>query len=221
MLTVPCTQTETGKRAFGYSARSAWSLMKNDLETEKETQGAVLFLTRPAPDLEADSIWCQCFSMPGCTTVPQQVSLFDHLRKKKKNCKMEKKKRCRNQRYKIGSLVEDVWNCNIGVSDVKTAGTSLNSFVKVVHFVFALKPWDQKVSGSLRLDYCCNSSQISCGVRKMNSPAPADAAYLCMSFVMGWTTVATGATRLPARTAAPSPVGPWAPACPEASCVTG
>lgn len=55
----------------------------------------------------------------------------------------------------------------------------------------------------------------------MNLPAAADGAYLCVSSAMAWTTVATGVTRLPVRTAplASSPVGGLTPVCPGTSCV--
>lgn len=65
---------------------------------------------------------------------------------------------------------------------------------------------------------------VSCGVRKMNLPATANGAYLNISVAMAWTTVATGVTRLPARTApplAPSPVACLTHVSPERSYVTG
>ncbi len=56
----------------------------------------------------------------------------------------------------------------------------------------------------------------------MNLPAAADGAFLCVSFAMAWTTVATGVTRLPVRTAplASSPAGRLTAVCPGTSCVT-
>lgn len=57
----------------------------------------------------------------------------------------------------------------------------------------------------------------------MSFPAATDAAYLYISSAMARTTVATGATRLPATTAPPlarSPAGRLTPACLETSCVT-
>lgn len=55
----------------------------------------------------------------------------------------------------------------------------------------------------------------------MNSPAAADCAYLYISFVMAWITVATGVTRLHARTAPSFLAGHLTSACPETSCVMG
>lgn len=55
----------------------------------------------------------------------------------------------------------------------------------------------------------------------MNSPATTDAVCPCMPSVMVRKTVAMGVMRLPARTAAPSPVGLPMSACPKISCATG
>lgn len=69
-----------------------------------------------------------------------------------------------------------------------------------------------------RFNFCCNSgSHSSQGLRKMSSPAAADGAQLSISFVKVLTTVVKEVTRLPARTAPPSPVGRPTPACPETS----
>lgn len=51
----------------------------------------------------------------------------------------------------------------------------------------------------------------------MSSPAAADSAHLSISFVKVLTTVVKEETRLPARTAPPSPVGHLMSACPETS----
>lgn len=67
------------------------------------------------------------------------------------------------------------------------------------------------------------SSQVSCGVRRMNFPATPDGAYLCGSAATAKTTAAMAVMSSPVRTAAPahSPAGRPLPACPSASCVMG
>ena len=56
MLSVPNARTEIGKRAFGYSAPSAWNLLQNDLK-RKELVSLNLFKSK-TKDLEAVSMRC-------------------------------------------------------------------------------------------------------------------------------------------------------------------
>ncbi len=59
MLSVPNAQTEIEKRAFRYSAPSAWTLLQNGLKL-KELVSLKAFISKMKA-LEADSIRCRCF----------------------------------------------------------------------------------------------------------------------------------------------------------------
>ncbi len=56
MLSVPNAQTETGKKAFGYSAPSAWNLLQKDLKLKELVSLKVSKCKMK--DLEVDSIGC-------------------------------------------------------------------------------------------------------------------------------------------------------------------
>ena len=59
MLSVPNARTETGKRAFVYSAPLAWNMLQNDLKLN-ELISLNAFKSK-MKELQTDSLRCQCF----------------------------------------------------------------------------------------------------------------------------------------------------------------
>ena len=59
LLTVPNVRTEFGKRAFMYSAPSAWKALQNTFKLE-ELASIVVFKSL-MKDFETNSLTCQCF----------------------------------------------------------------------------------------------------------------------------------------------------------------
>lgn len=59
MLSVPKTRTEMGKKAFLYSAPSAWNTLQKDLKlTDLVSLNA---FKSKMKDVEADALICKCF----------------------------------------------------------------------------------------------------------------------------------------------------------------
>lgn len=113
-------------------------------------------------------------------------------------------------------LTSDLAKSIVNFGGVKTADVPL-----ILHRKHTLSIKAASIAVCVTCNCDSRSSQVTCGVRKMNFPAAADAAYLVIFFATAWTTVVTGVTRPHARTAPPSPAGRLTPACPRTRCAMG